>query len=179
RRTRRKSADSQAVYRHATGVRDSLGGSRSIHLSYRGRVPAGCALRWAGETRRPRDPRPCRARGGGHGPRRDPRLRRPREGPSSQTFSFDVVRKNGVDKRVKNVVIDRIAVDCDEGHERITPPPEAGSATIDSSGRFSLVGSYTRFSGRVEGSSAHGTMLVHGAFSGSSQNCDAGPVDWT
>lgn len=99
-------------------------------------------------------------------------------GHPALSLDFDVIRHSGTDEKVKDLVINRIAVDCDKGHQRITPPGSYGPAPIDGSGHFKLVEPPVRFSGTVHASSAKGTLRVHGSFSGSSQNCDSGSVDW-
>ena len=101
------------------------------------------------------------------------------DGHPNEDFTFTVVRKSGDDKKVKDVVIERIAVECDGGPQRITPPPLAGSASIDSSGKFKLVSGNSKFEGHVNGSQATGHLRVNGSFSGSSQNCDSDRVAWS
>ena len=99
-------------------------------------------------------------------------------GHANDEITFTVVRQSGVDKKVKDVVIHRIGVECDGGHQRITPPI-SGTAPIDSGGGFTLDSGNTHFAGDVSGAQASGHLRVKGSFSGSSQNCDSGKVGWT
>jgi hypothetical protein len=99
-------------------------------------------------------------------------------GAKNDKLSFTVVHKSGKDTKVKNVEIHRIGVDCDGGHQRITPT-SGGDADIDSSGKFDFDEANVHLTGEVDGSQASGHLRVKGSFSGSSQNCDSGRVAWT
>jgi hypothetical protein len=86
-------------------------------------------------------------------------------GHAAQKISF---MRSG--SHVTQYTLTNVIVTCDGGTQHINPSFTVNAA-IDSGGHFKAIGGPTILRGNIAGSSATGTLIVDGSFSGSSQNC--------
>jgi hypothetical protein len=84
------------------------------------------------------------------------------EATNGGNVHFDVVKRNGRPRRVKNVTFDALKMHCEDGINTFVGSSFADTGRVSRNGRFKLSDGNNSFTGLIgDGRHAHGKITVH------------------